>query len=210
VLLAELYKDSRLSVDVLSDLSELASTNLDDYAAVVLHFKNYDPLIPGRRAFDNLGSFVRKGGGVVLLHFACGAFEEFKEEFESLVGRVWFGMQPPPGRHQHDPHGRFTVNLARTEHAITEGMDDFETVDELYTCLEGAAPITPLATATSKVDGKTYPLAFVLPSAQGRVFHCVLGHDVQAFTTPGAAELIRRGCAWAAGLEPANAGSDGQ
>jgi type 1 glutamine amidotransferase len=34
------------------------------------------------------------------------------------------------------------------------------------------------------------------------VFHTPLGHDVKAVENPGAAELFRRGCAWAAGLTP--------
>jgi type 1 glutamine amidotransferase len=57
-----------------------------------------------------------------------------------------------------------------------------------------------LATARSKVDGKVYPMAFVLNYGKGRVFHNALGHDVKAITNTGAAELFRRGCAWAAGL----------
>ncbi len=204
-LLAELNKDERLTIDVLADLQALGSTDLKDYDAVVLHFKNYDPKVPGREGLDNLAKYVDQGGGLMLLHFACGAFEEFKSDFESIAGRVWFGMQPPAGRHQHDPHGQFAVNITKTAHPITKGLKDFETVDELYTCLVGETPITPLATAVSKVDGKTYPMAFVLQSGKGRVFHCVLGHDVQAFASAGPAELMRRGCAWIAGLEPAAA-----
>lgn len=202
VLLAELLKDERLAVDVLSDLKSLATTELERYDTVVLHFKNYDPQVPGRGGFQRLRTYVTQGGGLVLLHFACGAFEEFKDEFEPLAGRVWFGATPPEGRHQHDPRGRFTVNISDTSHPITKGMKDFETVDELYTCLEGERPITVLATAVSKNDGKTYPMAFVTTSGKGRVFQCVLGHDIQAFSATGPAELIRRGCAWTAGLDP--------
>jgi type 1 glutamine amidotransferase len=57
-----------------------------------------------------------------------------------------------------------------------------------------------LATARSKVDGKDYPMAFAFQCGKGRVFHCVLGHDVQALSNPSVAELFRRGTAWAAGL----------
>ena len=80
------------------------------------------------------------------------------------------------------------------------GMQPFETEDELYTCLSGDRPVDVLATARSKVDGKVYPMAFVLRYGKGRVFHNALGHDVRAITNTGAAELFRRGCAWAAGL----------
>ncbi len=201
-LLAELLKDPRLAVDVLADLKSLGTTRLSDYDAVILHFKNYDPAVPGRKGLDNLTKYVQQGGGLMLLHYACGAFEEFKGDFQPVAGRVWFGMQPPPGRAQHDPRGPFTVNIADPDHPITKGLKDFATVDELYTCLEGDTPIHTVATAQSKVDGKVYPIAFVLECGQGRIFHCVLGHDVEAFSGAGPAELLRRGCAWIAGLEP--------
>jgi type 1 glutamine amidotransferase len=206
VLKAGLEKDSRMVVDVLADLKALATTRLADYDAVILHFKNYDPKVPGRKGYDNLARFVEEGGGLMILHFGCGAFEEFKDEFVNLAGRVWFGMKPPAGRRQHDPRGEFTVNIAKIDHPITKGMKDFKTLDELYTCLEGDVPITPVATAVSRIDKKPYPMAFVLQFGKGRVFHSVLGHDRVAFAKEGPAELHRRGCAWVAGLDAAGSG----
>jgi type 1 glutamine amidotransferase len=202
VLKAQLSKDPRLSVHMLTDLASLATTSLDEYDAVVLHFKNYDPKVPGRKAFDNLRQYVEQGGGLMLVHFACGAFEEFRDEFEKVAGRVWFGMKPPAGRSQHDPLGRFTVNIADPDHPITKGLGNFETTDELYTCLVGETPIKIIATAVSKLDGKTYPMAFVLRYGKGRIFHSVLGHHATALQAPGPAELHRRGCAWVANLAP--------
>jgi uncharacterized protein len=202
VLKAGLDKDSRLTVDVLTDLKSLASTRLSDYDAVVLHFKNYDPKVPGRKGYDNLVRFVEEGGGLMILHFGCGAFEEFKDEFVKVVGRVWFGMKPPAGQRQHDPRGEFTVSIAKADHPITKGMEDFTTTDELYTCLEGDEPITPVATAVSKIDKKTYPIVFVCEFGKGRVLQSMLGHDTVAFAAEGPAEIHRRGCAWVAGLEP--------
>ncbi len=194
-------QDGRMKVDVLDDLTRLAATDLAPYASVVLHFKNYDPKVPGRAGFDNLKRFVEQGGGLVLVHFACGAFEEFKDEFKPLAGRVWFGARPPQGRHQHDPYGEFKVEITDVDHPITRGMESFTTVDELYTCLEGERPIMVLAEATSKVDGKVYPMAFVLRFGKGKVFHYALGHNVPALKNEGAAALMRRGTAWTAGLE---------
>lgn len=202
VLKAELEKDPRLTVDVLADLKSLATVRLADYDAAILHFKNYDPEVPGRKGFDNLAGFVEQGGGLTILHFGCGAFQEFKDDFVKLAGGVWFGEKIPPGRRNHDPRGEFTVNIAKVDHPIVSGMEDFVTDDELYSCLEGDTPTTTLASAVSKVDGKTYPMAFVLRYGKGRVFHSVLGHDTAAFAAEGPAELHRRGCAWTAGLDP--------
>ena len=97
-------------------------------------------------------------------------------------------------------YGTFRVELAKPDHPIVRGMTDFDTQDELYTCLIGEHPIEVLAQAKSKVDGKYYPMAFISHYGKGRTFHCLLGHDAKALSVPEVQELFRRGCAWAAGL----------
>jgi uncharacterized protein len=188
-----LEQDPRLTVRVIEDHEFLASDAIFDYDVILLHMKNYDPTQRAEQVYDNLTRFVREGGGLVLYHFALGAFEEW-DEFVQLAGRTW-----DKTKRAHDPHGSFTVNIVDPEHPVTRGLSDFETVDELYTCFGGETPIHLLATARSKVDGEDYPMAFVLEFGKGRVFHTPLGHDVRAVTMPGPAELIRRGCLWAAG-----------
>lgn len=187
-------KDPRMQVSIREDPAFLASPGLHDYRAVVLNYMNWQKPDPGEAARRNLQRFVADGGGLVLVHFACGAFQGW-DEFRRIAGRVW-----DPKLRGHDPHGKFTVRIIDSDHPITSGLEDFETVDELYTCLAGDAPIRILAAATSRVDGKDYPMAFVLDYGRGRVFHCVLGHDVQAFRADNVQELYRRGTAWAAGL----------
>ncbi len=197
VLEQQLRKDSRLAVQVTENLMFLRSPKLRDYDVVVMHFKNYDPKVPGPEGYRNLANFVDQGGGLVLVHFACGAFQELKDDFVKLAGRAW-----NPELRGHDPHGKFRVEIVDTDHPITRRFPAFETTDELYTCLDGDTPITVLAEAQSKVDQKRYPMAFVLQCGQGRVFHSPLGHDVAALSVPAVGELFRRGCAWASGLEP--------
>ena len=203
VLAAALARDPRLEIVVHDDLATLAQVDLAPFGAVVAHFKNYDPAVPGRAGFDNLRSFVQRGGGLVLVHFACGAFEEFRDEFEPLVGRVWFGASPPPGEFQHDPYGAFQVSITDGSHPVTRGLAPFTTTDELYTCLAGETPIDVLACATSVRNGKEYPMAFVVDEEGRRVFHCVLGHDPAALAVPAVGELYRRATAWAVRLDPA-------
>lgn len=195
-LAAELRKDSRLQVDVVEQPEFLAAEKLRQYSVVVLHFMNWETPDPGEPARQNLARFVREGGGVVAVHFACGAFQGWPE-FEKIVGRVY-----DPKMRPHDPYGAFQVTMAEADHPITRGLKPFEITDELYTCLAGDLPVQVLAEAKSKVDNKNYAMAFILKYGQGRVFHCPLGHDVGAITNPGAAELFRRGTAWAAGLAP--------
>lgn len=197
VLKSQCALDHRLQLEILDELNKLQSTDLSAFAAVVMHFKNYDPNVPGRQAFDQLTRYVEQGGGLVLVHFACGAFQEFKDEFTQLAGRAW-----NPKLRGHDPFGEFTVNITDQAHPVTAGLQDFQITDELYTCLDGDTPIRVLASATSKVDKKVYPMAFVLDYGKGRVFHCVLGHNTGALANDGAGKLFRRGTAWTAGLKP--------
>jgi type 1 glutamine amidotransferase len=195
VVKAALVEDRRLDVTVVEDLKFLATPELRKFDVAVLHFKNYDPKVPGPEGQKNLDEFARAGGGVVLIHFACGAFQEWPE-FVKLAGRVW-----NPKLRGHDPHGTFRVEMTGEKHPITTGLKAFDTTDELYTCLDGETPVKVLATAVSKVDQKVYPIAFVLDYGKGRTFHTVLGHDVKALSAPAAAQLLRRGAAWAAGLD---------
>jgi type 1 glutamine amidotransferase len=195
-LAAQLRADPRLQVEVVETPDFLADPKLLGFDVVVFHWMNWEKPSPGEPARENFRTFVAGGKGLVLVHFACGAFPDWPE-FRQLAGRVYDPKLPP-----HDPRGPYTVHIADAQHPITEGLKDFEADDELYTCLAGDAPIRVLATSKSKVTGKDEPMAFVLDYGQGRVFHSPLGHDVKALTRAGVAELFRRGTAWAAGLAP--------
>jgi len=194
VLVEVLEEDPRMQVRVVEDPHFLDSSALHRYDLVVLHFMNWEKPSPGDKARTNLREFVDGGKGLFLVHFACGAFQDWPE-FQNLAGRVW-----DPNMRAHDPRGPFRVNITNEEHPITRAMQTFETDDELYTCLTGNRPIEVLATARSKVDGHEYPMAFVFNYGKGRVFHCLLGHDVKAIHGAKVGELFRRGCAWAAGV----------
>jgi HEAT repeat protein/type 1 glutamine amidotransferase len=194
-----LAQDKRLEVSLSEDPRTLAQKTLDAYDVIVLNYQNHESPAP-EGALANLKRAVEGGKGLVLFHFACGAFIDWPTktvapDFGAIAGRVW-----NPKLRGHDPRGPFRVHICEASHPITKGLADFDTEDELYTCLDGGAPIQVLATARSKVDQKDYPMAFVLAPGKGRTFHCVLGHDVKALNKSVGA-LYRRGTAWAAGLE---------
>jgi uncharacterized protein len=200
VLAEALSMDPRLEVFRVDDPAFLDSPAINKYDLILLHFQNWQQPGPGERARENLRQFVSAGKGVALVHFACGAWFGEWPEFSKLAGRAWAGSGPEV--RQHDPFGAFRVELPKPDHPIVRGMTDFETQDELYTCLVGNHPIEVLAQAKSKVDGKYYPMAFVSHYGKGRTLHCIFGHDTKSLSTPAVQELYRRGCAWAAGLEP--------
>jgi len=194
-----LAQDKRLEVSLTEDPRTLARKTIDAYDVILLNYQNHEAPAP-EGALANLTRAVEGGKGLVLFHFACGAFIDWTTRtvapaFGAVAGRTW-----NPKLRGHDPRGTFRVRIAESGHPITKGLGDFDADDELYTCLDGASPIQVLATATSKVDQKEYPMAFVLTPGKGRTFHCVLGHDVKALNE-AAGTLYRRGTAWAAGLE---------
>lgn len=197
-----LQQDTRLAVGIVEDPEALASPNLKQWDVVLLHFQNWERPGPGQAARTNLQAFVANGGGLGSVHFACGAWHGEWPEFQNIAGRVWHGSGP--GKPQHDAYGKFTVEIADKDHPVTRGLSDFETFDELYTCLTGSAPIHLLAQARSKVDHQYHPQAFVRDYQKGRVFLTTLGHDVRAWTnSPAVGQLLRRGCAWTARIAPA-------
>ena len=200
VLAEALRKDQRLEVFTVEDPAFLDSPAIHKYDLILLHFQTWQQPGPGERARENLRQFVEGGKGVALVHFACGAWFGEWPEFSKIAGRSWAG--PGPGVHQHDPYGTFRVEFAKPDHPILRGMTDFDTQDELYTCLVGDHPIEILAQAKSKLDGKYYPMAIISNYGKGRTFLCPLGHDAKALSNPPVQELYRRGCAWAAGLPP--------
>jgi len=191
-----LQKDPRLRVRVVEEPSFLADASIHEYDAIVMHWMNHQVPSPGPEARENFKKYVASGKGVFMIHFACGAWQDWPE-FRQIVGRVW-----DPKLRGHDPRGPFRVEITDRKHPITDGLEPFDADDELYTCLTGDEPIEILASARSKVDDKDYPMAFVCQYGEGRVFQCLLGHDVKAMQVPGVGELFRRGCAWAAGLAP--------
>ena len=206
--------DSRLKVDVNMEPAFLASPELAKYDAVVLNYLNWESPDPGEKARENLKTFLSGGKGLVLVHNSVAAFGNQRvmrdgkfvrieecgwPEIKEIFGRAW----NPNRLHGHDPYGSFRVEITGTEHPITKGMQSFETTDELYTCLfPDGRPVEVLATATSKVENKTHPMVLLNHYGQGRVFLCLLGHDVKSLSVDPVQELYRRGTAWAAGLSP--------
>jgi type 1 glutamine amidotransferase len=190
-----LERDGRCEVRIVEDPNVLGTDLVFDHDVVLIHFRNEQPLAREPQARDNLARLLAQGRGLVLVHFACGAFGDWPG-FGQVAGMVW------DGKNTHDPRGPFEVRVVNTAHPVTAGTHDFAADDELYIGLDQRRPVELLATARSKVTGRDHPMAFAFTLGKGRVFHTPLGHDVRALEAEGTAQLIRRGCLWAGGREP--------
>ncbi|MHB0959542.1 MAG: ThuA domain-containing protein [Pirellulaceae bacterium] len=188
----QLEASGKFDVKVCEDTSILESSKLDAYKVIVLNFGFWDVPQLSERAQQNLLTYVRDGGGLMPLHFACSSYQDWPE-YAELIGRVWV-----KGKAGHGPRSTFTVNIVDKDHPITAGVADFQADDELYAKLDGDAEIHVLATADSDWSNKTEPLLFVKKYGKGNVVHNLLGHDVKARDYPEYATLLVRGAEWAA------------
>jgi quinoprotein glucose dehydrogenase len=191
-----LGRDPRMRVTIWEDPERLAREPLHDFDLLIQNYCNWERPGLSDTAKANLLNFVRGGKGFLAVHFANGAFLDWPD-YRRLVRRVWLDNLSG-----HDAFGPFQVQVRRPDHPITQGLEPFDTIDELYFGQQGDLPIEPLVTARSKVTGRDEPMAWAFDEGRGRVFQTVLGHDARSILTDGTATLIRRAAAWVARREP--------
>lgn len=202
-LIGVLEQDPRMVVHVTEQPEDLATARITDYDVIVMNYCNWDRPGLGEVAKKNFANYLEHGGGLSVIHFANGAFTDTLPNKESdwpeyrtrMVRRIWVHG---PDQSGHDAYGPFAVQVtdAGRTHPISAGLSNFETVDELYFRQRGDLPITPLATAHSKITQADEPMAWAYEYGQGQVFQTVLGHSDESVRKAGA--LIRRGTVWAA------------
>jgi type 1 glutamine amidotransferase len=187
-----LEESGKFEVDISPDKEVFASDELSKYDAIVLCYGFWEEPEPGKEAKTGLLNYVRDGGGLVALHFACSAFQDW-DEYAVLLGRVW-----KKGVGGHGPYGEFTVNIKATDHPITRDMQDFTIQDELYAKLSGEEEIEVLASAYSDWSGRVEPIVFAKTYGRGRVVQNVLGHSMDSKQNPAYQQLLVRSLQWAA------------
>jgi type 1 glutamine amidotransferase len=202
-LIAVLEQDPRMVVHVTEQPEDLATARIANYDLLVMNYCNWDRAGLSQEAQRNFANYLQQGGGLVVVHFANGAFtdtlpnktSDWPEYRTRIVRRIWVHGD---GQSGHDSFGPFQVQIteAGRTHPITAGLGDFETTDELYFRQQGELPITPLATAHSKVTNQDEPMAWAYEYGKGRVFQTLLGHADVSIRRAGA--MVRRGAVWSA------------
>src|SRR4051794_5394920 len=72
---ALLDRDKRIRVDVSLDIEDLGKRKLADYRALLLNYCNWhDPKGLSARSKEAFVGYLRDGGGLLVVHFANGAF----------------------------------------------------------------------------------------------------------------------------------------
>jgi type 1 glutamine amidotransferase len=132
---------------------------------------------------------LHRGAGLLVMHLATSLFPA-SPEWERAIGARWIWDTS-----HHPPYGRLHVDVARGLD-ITEGVDDFDIVDEAYSGLrlgEGSRVL-----ASHELDGERHPLLWLRTVGTGSVVVDLLGHDATSYDSSEHRELLGRAAGWAA------------
>jgi mono/diheme cytochrome c family protein len=165
------------------------------YKAVIMDYNGPDWPKAMQEGFVE---FVRKGGGVMLIHGANNAFGNWTE-FNDMIGLGWrkggFGkclVINPSGQPEeccqgedsgHGAKHPFVVTNRLPDHPVLRGMTPewMHGKDELYHHMRGPAQnVTILASAFSdekqRGSGRHEPVLYETTFGKGRVLTCTMGH----------------------------------
>ncbi len=195
-----------------------------DFEAYDAVISNYNGEPWPKAVQEKFESFVKSGGGFVVVHAANNAFPQW-EAYNAMIGLGgWSGRDensgpyvyldengtvikddsPGPGGHHGNTH-EFVVDIRQPDHPITKGLPDkwLHTTDELYDKMRGPAlNMNILATAfadpAQKGSGRHEPVAMTIHYGMGRIFHTTLGHFNESMLCVGFTTLLQRGTEWSA------------
>ena len=215
----------QVDVKVLPKVVTDESVDFRKYDVVILNVNEVSWPIHWKKQFEK---YMRKGGGLVIIHEADNAFPEWKE-FNKMIGLGGWGnrnekdgafyywengnyvvdSKTPGSAGKHGKRIPFIIHLRQPEHPIVKGLPIqwLHINDELYGDLRGSAEnMEVLATAYSDAGtggtGKEEPVLFTVHYGKGRIFHCVLGHTKKSFDEAlknmGYQIVFQRGTEWAA------------
>jgi len=150
---------------------------------------------------QNFVQLLDRGVGLVVLHHAIAAFQDWPE-FQDIIGARYFleegttaGVTHPKSGYQHDVD--FTVHVEDPDHPVTRGLTDFRVHDETYNNWYLASGNRVLLTTNHPASDKA--LCWVRRFRNANVCYIQMGHGPTIFADESYRRLIVQSICWAAG-----------
>jgi type 1 glutamine amidotransferase len=178
-------------VDATDDAGAIGTANLRRYHAVVFLSTTGDLLDTAQQ--QALEGYVTGGGGFVGVHAAADA--EYHWPFYGELVGAWFASHGAvePGR----------IEVVDRRHPATAQLGATWTrTDEWYSFRS-----RPDAHVLLRL-GADHPIAWCHPVGAGRSFYTALGHTAGSYAEPAFRAHLQGAIRWAAGLVPADCGTD--
>jgi uncharacterized protein len=174
---------------------ELASTDvLIIYAADGMNIQGDDR--------SHLETFLKRGGGLVVLHDGVVAGDQ-NEWAKSIIGGSWIWKDNKEGKKATEWHeGEVGLYFVDQDHPITKGVSNFDWKDEVYDVMDMSADVHVLASSFIEVHNIwpqiwTYEKTLPGGTQPYRAFVSIPGHEYDVFNTPHYRAILLRGIAWA-------------
>jgi type 1 glutamine amidotransferase len=176
------------------DIAEFFTT---DDLSTIERFTDYDLIInnglfqsPSKQQFEDFLQAVEGGAPYLALHAGLVQFSD-DPRYKQLIGARYI---------HHDEIKTFTVqpydawygrqHVGKKRHPITQGIDTFTTLDELYLMQPNTDKIEVLARA------ELHPIMWIKQWGEGEVIVLTLGHGAYSLKTPGFQQLFRNALIW--------------
>lgn len=196
----KLEDTGRFEVSVSEEAAVLETDAMRKYDVLVMNANRRDDehrLTEGQQ--QALLRWVASGKGFVSIHgFSCAA-PDWNPQMRELLGGVLSHVGVPDTKVRH---GHYEVTLAKPDHPIVAGLENFEVDDEQYYYLQTVGPLDALATVA--LEGEDWPIAWTRAYGQGKVFVTVFGHcswrpgSADPQEDPSFLRMLIQAVAWAA------------
>ncbi len=176
------------------------ATQLEKTDVVVIFAADGMKIVGDQRA--NFEKFLKRGGGVVVIHDGVVADDQH-DWCKQVLGGTWIWANKAPGKTQTKWHeGDVGVYFVDIEHPITRGISNFDWKDEVYNQMDMSPDVHVLAQSFVDVFNIwpqlwTYERTWDGGTAPYRAFVSLPGHEYASFQTPHYRAILLRGIAWA-------------
>lgn len=188
---------NKFKTEITNQPDTLSFSKLKSYDVVVSNWNSWpeNTIRWNKNLESGILRYVKEGGGLVFFHASTSAFYEWPE-FREITTASW------EEKTEHGKNDTVQVIIENKAHPITKGIDDFKLFDELWINARVNENFTVLGSATNKIllsrESKAQPAIFVTEVGEGRIFHTILGHDLEAMKNNGFKQLLLRGTEWTA------------